>query len=401
MSFDHQLRTRIVSGNASIDRVGELANQLGAQRVLLVTDPGVSAAGHTDRVRKNLEAAGIAVAVYDQVRENPTDRDVEACHKAARQGQIDLFVGLGGGSSLDTAKGSNFVLTNGGQIADYRGKNNAAKPLLPMIAIPTTAGTGSEVQSFAIIAEEDTQQKMACGDVQATPAIAILDPTLTLTQPWPVAAATGVDAITHAVESFVTTIRTPLSMMYAREAFRLTITNFPRVLATKNDPAATGNAASGSTELKARGRMLLGASLAGLAIENSMLGAAHSAANPLTAHFKIVHGWAVGLMLPHVIRFNAEHIEAQRSYAELARDTHAAPSNATDPDAFAALVTKLESVFEDAGVPRNLAVCGVKANDVPHLAKEAAQHWTGQFNPRPITEEGFLSLYQAVLGKPD
>ena len=103
MIFDHQLRTRIVSGNASVDRVGELANQLGAQRVLLVTDPGVSAAGHTDRVRQNLEAADIAVAVYDQVRENPTDRDVEACHKAARRGQIDLFVGLGGGSSLDTA----------------------------------------------------------------------------------------------------------------------------------------------------------------------------------------------------------------------------------------------------------------------------------------------------------
>src|SRR5205809_2548601 len=290
-SFDYQPRTRIVFGLNSVERVGELARGLGAKVVLVVTDPGIVTAGHADRVEHILQSCGLGVLVFDEVHENPTTRDVDRCLEVAKSAGIDTIVGLGGGSSMDTAKGCNFLLTNGGRVQDYWGVGKAGRPMLPFIAIPTTAGTGSECQSAALIADEQTHQKMACLDSKAAARIAILDPVLTLSQPRWVTACTGIDAIAHVVETAVTKKRNALSLMYAHEGFKLTIPNLPRVF---KDPQ----------DLEARGRMQLGAAFAGLAIENSMLGAAHSAANPLTAHFGIVHGQAVGMMLPHVVRVN-------------------------------------------------------------------------------------------------
>jgi alcohol dehydrogenase len=162
--FDFSPRTRVVYGLNSIDRLGALARELGATRALLVTDAGIVAAGHAEHARRALDAVGVAVWVFDRVRENPTTRDVEACLEAARSVGIDTIIGLGGGSSMDTAKGCNFLLSNGGRMQDYWGVGKATRPMLPLIAVPTTAGTGSECQSFALIADEVTHQKMACGD---------------------------------------------------------------------------------------------------------------------------------------------------------------------------------------------------------------------------------------------
>ena len=304
-AFDYQPRTRVVFGVNSIERVGELAKTLAAKRVLLVTDRGIVAAGHAGRVRALLVAAGMHVTCFEQVQENPTTRCVERCVEVARGAAIDTIVGLGGGSSMDTAKGCNFILTNGGQMKDYWGVGRATRPMLPLLAIPTTGGTGSECQSFALITDEQTHQKMACGDPKAAARIALLDPALTVSQPARVTACSGIDALAHALETLVTKPRTPLSLIFSREAFRLIIAGLPRVLASP-------------TDLEARGWMLLGAAWAGTAIENSMLGAAHAAANPLTAHFGVVHGQAVGMMLPHVVRFNAREPAAARAYAEVA-----------------------------------------------------------------------------------
>src|SRR5690349_7218815 len=210
---------------------------------------------------------------------------------------------------MDTAKGCNFLLSNGGEMKDYWGVGKATRPMLPLIAIPTTAGTGSECQSAALIADEHTHQKMACLDPKAAARIAVLDPRLTVSQPPRVTACSGIDAIAHAVETAVTKARTPLSLVFSREAFRLTLAGLPRVLKSPGD-------------LEARGWMLLGAAWAGTAIENSMLGAAHSAANPLTAHYGTPHGQAVGLMLPHVVRFNAHDPTAAQAYAEMAHAAH-------------------------------------------------------------------------------
>src|SRR3989475_551638 len=292
-SFDYQPRTRIVFGLNSVERVGELARGLGAKVVLVVTDPGIVTAGHADRVEHILLSCGLGVLVFDEVHENPTTRDVDKCLAVAKAADIDTLVGLGGGSSMDTAKGCNFLLTNGGHVQDYNGVGKTSLPMLPFIAIPTTAGTGSECQSAALIADEQTHQKMACLDPRAAARIAILDPALTVSQPPLVTAHTGVDAVAHAVETAVTKRRNNLSVMFSHESFKLTVPSLPRVLSNPKD-------------IDARGRMLLGAAFAGTAIENSMLGAAHAAANPLTAHYGIVHGEAVGLLLPHVVRFHAQ-----------------------------------------------------------------------------------------------
>jgi alcohol dehydrogenase len=369
--FDHQPRTRIVFGNNMAERTGELARQIGVKKVLLVTDAGVVAAGHMERVRRSLQAARVKTILFDKVRENPSTRDVDACLCAARAAAIDGFVGLGGGSSLDTAKGCNFLLTNGGRMQEYWGVGKAARAMLPLMAIPTTAGTGSECQSFALIADETTHQKMACGDPKAAARIAILDPLLTLSQPPRVAACTGIDALSHALETAVTKPRNAISLAYSREAFRLCWSHFPRVLERPDD-------------LDARAGMLLGAALAGLAIENSMLGAAHAAANPLSAHFNIVHGQAIGLMLPHVLRFNGRNPAAARLYASL--DS----SNAEQ------LAEKLESLLDLAGMPRSLSQCGVKHSSIPVLAREAARQWTAGFNPRPVVAADFARLFEAA-----
>src|SRR5438128_5578422 len=175
------------------------------------------------------------VDVYDGVRENPTTQDVIRCVDAARRAEIDLLIGLGGGSSMDTAKGSNLLLTNGGEMKDYWGVGKATKPLLPLIAIPTTAGTGSECQSAALIMDEVTHHKMACLDPKISARVALLDPELTLSQPARVTACTGMDAISHAVETAVTRKRTDISGIFSREAFRLCFESFSRILANPAD----------------------------------------------------------------------------------------------------------------------------------------------------------------------
>lgn len=382
-AFDHKPRTRIVFGVDTVEQVGEIARELTLRKVLLVTDSGIVKAGHAERAAQILAKAGITVSIFDNVEENPTTRCVAECVEAARRDGIDGFVALGGGSSMDTAKGCNFILTNGGRMQDYWGIGKAARPMLPLIAIPTTAGTGSECQSFALIADEKTHEKMACGDPKAAARVAILDPRLTLSQPRRVTACTGIDAIAHVVETAVTRKRNAFSLMCAHEGFKLTVPNLPRVFASPDD-------------LEARGRMQLGAAFAGMAIENSMLGAAHSAANPLTAHFGIVHGQAVGMMLPHVVRFNGKDPAALKAYAELASAPEIACVSDGLEEALDALVTWLERLLDIAEMPRSLSQCGVPRAMVPTMAAEAAKQWTASFNPRVITDADFTQLYEAA-----
>jgi len=377
-SFEFQARTRVVAGAGRLTRVGKLSGDLGAKRVLLVTDAGIVAAGHAPRAKAALEAAGLQVAVFDQAKENPTTKCVDDCVAVARAAQIDTIIGLGGGSSMDTAKGCNFILTNGGRMQDYWGVGKATKPMLPFIAIPTTAGTGSEMQCAALIADEVTHQKMACLDPKCAAAAAILDPELTLSQPPRVTACTGIDAIAHAVETAVTTKRSELSQQLSQEAFKLCIHALPEVLANPR-------------HLDARAQMQLGAALAGAAIEASMLGAAHAAANPLTAHFGIAHGHAVGLMLPHVVRFNADDTAAAAIYSELAR---AAGLAAAGKNLVDALVGRLQELLPLAGLPGSLEACRVERAAIPMLAEDAARQWTAGFNPRPPSAADFVALYE-------
>ena len=373
--LDHTPGTRLVCGPGSASCLGEMVKELGGSRVLLVSDKGLARAGHVQRVEAILKNAGLATITFTDVNENPTTDDVNLCLAVANTFTPDLIIGLGGGSSIDTAKGCNFLYTNGGSMADYHGKDKASRPMLPFIAVPTTHGTGSETQSFALIADAKTHMKMACGDPKALPRIAVLDAELTLTLPKDVSAVTGIDAVSHAVESFVCNKRNDISTAYAKEAFRLAISNYDQTILSPDD-------------VEARGAMLLGAAYAGLAIENSMLGAAHSAANPLTAHKNITHGHAVGLMLPHVVRYNAQDAQTANLYEELAQ---AAGLTGVD-----ALIEKLTHLLSLAGLAINLKNMTVPRDLIPTLAGEAASQWTAGFNPRKIDAKGFVALYEAA-----
>lgn len=373
--FTHTPDTRVVFGSGEVQRVGVFARTLGAHRALVVTDRGIADAGHLDRVLQSLSAAGVEWAAFMDVVENPTTDTVDACVDAARRTQADLLIGLGGGSSMDTAKGCNFLLTNGGKMSDYQGTGRATKPMLPLIAIPTTAGTGSECQSYALISDAKTHAKMACGDKKAAARIAILDPDLTASVPFGVARVTGIDAIAHAVESAVSRKRTDISVAYSRAAFSLLANAFLRSL---RDPG----------DADARSAMLLGAALAGTAIENSMLGAAHSSANPLTAHFGVVHGQAVGMMLPHVVRLNLSQPDAFEEYACLAASVGVSAD--TFPDFLTGILT-------EAGLPLAPPAGTLTPVNIPQLAAEAAGQWTAQFNPALADATAFAALYEKIL----
>lgn len=394
--FDFDPRTRVVYGSGTIDRVGELSRELGGTRVLVVSDPGIAKAGHVDRTVLRLGEAGLSSVVFTDVQPNPTTADVDHGLAVARQHDIDFLVAVGGGSSMDCAKGINFLLTNGGTIRDYWGVGKATRPMLPLIAIPTTSGTGSEAQSFAIIADTQTHVKMACGDKKAACRVAILDPELTLSMPAGVTAATGIDAISHALESYVTTRRNPVSQLFARRAWRLLAQGFPVVTSQGMQVAATQKYAEEEI-LSARGAMLLGAHLAGAAIENSMLGATHALANPLTAHYGITHGEAVGLMLPHVIRFNAAVVG--RLYGALAADARICAAD--DPQAGDRLASLVSRMARMGGISTRLIDFRVERQMLPQLAEDAAKQWTGTFNPRPVDESSLLELYEAAFDPPD
>ena len=285
---------------------------------------------------------------------------------------------------MDTAKGCNFILTDGGRMADYWGVGKATRDMLPLIALPTTAGTGSECQSFALISEDNTHRKMACGDKKALPCITILDPKLTLSQPRMVTACTGIDALTHALESAVTTKRNDRSYRHSLTACKLIHENLPRVFERPDD-------------LEARGAVLLGASHAGAAIERSMLGAAHSMANPLTARRGTVHGVAVGLSLPVVMEFNAGHPGTKARYANLARQTGLVSSDSPDTDSVEALIARVRHLLSLANFPSSLSELGFQETDLSGLAEDASEQWTAGFNPRTIETVDFLKLYSSLF----
>ncbi len=385
--MDHSklhIETRLVFGENSVDQIADHVGQCGGTRVLIVTDQGVAGAGHADRAIKSIKKAGLASVLFDTVRENPTTIDADECLEVAKASNIDLFIGLGGGSSIDTARACNFLLTNGGRMQDYWGTGKATKPMLPMIAVPTTTGTGSEMQSYALIADAETHQKMACGDKKAAAKMAILDPTLSRTQPRDVIAHTGLDCIGHALETAVTTKRNDISMGFSREAARLAFAHFGRIM---DDPE----------DLNSQGQMLLAAAYAGIAIEHSMLGAAHAMANPLTADFDIAHGQAVGMMLPHVVQFNAECNKTSLEYANLAKECGIAPPAATTVEATEILLAMIRDMLKQSDMPISLRECDIPDDAIESLAKGANRQWTAQFNPRAVSEQDFRDIYQAAL----
>lgn len=350
-------------GRGSRAGAPEAMSRHRVSRPLLVTDAGVRASGWVEEIAATLRASGLQPEIFDAVSENPTTDDVDSGLAAARQHAADGFLAVGGGSAMDTAKGINFLLTNGGRMEDYEGKARARQAMLPSVGIPTTAGTGSEAQSFALISRAEDHRKMACGDPKARFRTVLLDPELLSTVPAAVAAAAGIDAVAHAVESHVSRAANATSRSYSGAAWSL----LRGALGAYLKAPADGGAAA---------RMMLGAHLAGAAIECSMLGAAHACANPLTAAHGITHGIAVGVMLPHVMRFNGgDRVDL---YDDLDVD-------ASD---------RVAELLAVAGIAPRLRQHGVTEAELPRLATQASKQWTAGFNPRPVGEAELLEIYR-------
>jgi alcohol dehydrogenase len=365
--FDFRPRTRILFGPGEFARLGEVARELGGTRCLLVADQGLVGAGYAQEAVRSLKARRMDVFAFHDFTSNPTVAMVEEGARYAAPHNVNLVVGLGGGSSLDCAKAINLLLTNGGSIRDYWGYGKASQPLHPMVAVTTTAGSGSEAQSYASIIDAETKTRMTCGDARIVYSTAILDPRLTLTQPPAVAAASGFDAIAHSLETLISTRRNAVSECFSREAWRLLGANFERVLKEPED-------------VNARSAMLVGAHFAGLAAENAMLGAAHACAEPLTGRYGLAHGAALALMLPPVLEWSVE-----TSDSPLLREV-------ADLD----LPARLRHLAQRAELPGSLRDAEVPEGALPRLAEEAAAQWTGKFSPRKFDADAALEIYRAA-----
>ncbi len=373
-NFQHTPDTRVHFGLGVVAEAGRHAREMGSRHVLVVTDPGLARGGHLRTVLTSLQEAGVEFSVFEDVVPNPTLDTVEHCLSLSQAFGVDGFVALGGGSSLDTAKATNFLYTNGGPLSAYCDPEagRVKEALLPWLAIPTTAGTGSECLAFAFIHDPAGGRVLACGDRQAAARQVLLDPQLTLTQPRRVAVLAALGALALALESAVCPSRTEVSVASATAAFRLLAAGLPRVLA---DPQS----------LEARGLVQVGAALAGAAEAPALPGAAHAAATLLTARFGLAHGLALALMMPHVLRHNLSAPAAAETYRTLL------PGE--DPAAW------FSGLVRSAGVPMTLEEGGVplaERGSLPALAAAAAGVEHG--NPAPVDEAAFAAWYRAVWG---
>ena len=353
--FDFRPHTRVLFGPGEFARLGEAAREHNATRCLLLADQAMLDAGYAQEAIRSLKARRMDVFAFHEFQSQPTVEMVEAACAYAAPQNVNLLVGLGGGGALDFTKAVNVVLSNGGSLRDYRGYGNVPKPLLPMLAVPTSAGAGSEMQTTAAIA--DRAAKLTCGDPKIFFRTAILDSNLTLTQSRELTAADGFQAIAQAVETLISTRRTSISECFSREAWRLLDANFERVLAEPKD-------------VDARGAMLLGAHFAGMAVEYAALGPAHACAQPLVDTYKLTNGVAVALVLRRALEWMGEPAERIRRVGFLA---------------------------EAAEFPGSLSDASIPEHALPRLAEDAAAQWTGRFSSRPFDAQAALEIYRAAF----
>lgn len=378
-----------------IDSVGFEFAKDGAKRPLVVTDPGIRETGLVDKVEAGLRDGGLEVAgVFDQVPQDSGTDVVESCAGAAAEVGADSLVAVGGGSVMDTAKVANAIYVHGGTVLDYEGIytlpreegiEGAPLPLKPLACIPTTAGTGSEVSFGAVIRDPEQNAKLSLGDFPFFPRLAILDPESTRTLPPAIAAATGMDAVTHAIEGYTSTEWTPHGQAFSIGALRLIRDNL--AIAVENP----------SNE-DARGNMLVAASMAIVpgAAANVALGATHSMSHPAGARYGVPHGVGNAINLPHVIRFNAADDATAERYRDLAEllGTDAGGSGAEVGESLAGWITELTKRL---GLPQRLSEVGVPETGVPELVDGAMGDGCTLVNPRELTEEDFQQLYEAAL----
>ncbi|BFO04439.1 L-threonine dehydrogenase [Pseudomonas guariconensis] len=354
----------------------------GLRKALIVTDPGLVKAGVAERIAGMLAMRDIDSVVFDGAKPNPSIANVEAGLALLRQARCDCVVSLGGGSPHDCAKGIALCATNGGHISDYEGVDRSSKPQLPLIAINTTAGTASEMTRFCIITDEARHVKMAIVDRNVTPILSVNDPALMVGMPQSLTAATGMDALTHAIEAYVSTAATPITDACALKAITLISDNLRQAVADGGD-------------LKARENMAYAQFLAGMAFNNASLGYVHAMAHQLGGFYDLPHGVCNAVLLPHVQRFNAQVSAARLCDVAKAMGVKVCALDAEQ--GAGAAISAIEHLAAAIGIPAGLAELGAKVEDVPLLAANALKDACGLTNPRPASQAQIEAIFKAAF----
>lgn len=381
-AFNFKLPTEIEFGPGALKLLPEKIRSYTGGKVMLVTDPGVAATGILQKITNLLEAAGISFVVFDKVEPDPSTDTIGKIANIANSEQVELLVAIGGGSSIDASKGTGILLTNGGKLQDYAGVGKVKKRGIPLIAIPTTAGTGSEVTIFAVLSDVVNDLKFTVTSPLQAPVLALLDPELTLSLPPSLTAATGMDAMTHAVEAYTSLISQPISDVLALEAIRLIYRYLPE-------------ATNAGSSILARTEMLKAQLLAGVAFSNAFLGLSHAIASPLGGHYHIPHGVANAIMLPYVMKYN--YAAAPEKYAQMAQAMGLAlDGKDIYEDAYKA-VTAIEKLVALCGLPTKLKHAGATEDKLDAVAKDALLSTMLKFNCRTATEKQIRQIVQEAF----
>ncbi len=371
----------VIYGIGSLSQIGNCCRRMGGERIFLVTDPGLIAAGWIDASINYLSEEDLQYVVYDNVVTNPRDFQVEQGAELYRRKNCDVIAAVGGGSPIDTAKGIGILTSNHGRIHEYEGANLVTQPIPPLVCAPSTAGTGADVSQFAVIANKRTREKMTILSRAITPDITLVDPQLLTTKPAELVAATGMDTLTHAIEAFVSSLSWPMTDPHAIHAIELVREHLANATQTKDIEALEG--------------MSIACLEAGMAFSNAILGAVHALAHPLGGLFDIHHGLANSLLLPVVIRENLEHVPAK--FAKIARALGAETRTRSIDDVAQEVPHQVEQLIGELELPTRLSQVGVDGADIPRLAQMAEADICMLTNPHCYRQSEIEAMYSEVL----
>lgn len=371
----------IIYGRGALTQVGESARRLGITRPLVVSDPGVVQAGWTERALPFLRECRLACELFTDVTSNPKDHEVERGLAAYLAAECDGLVAVGGGSVMDTAKGIALLASNGGRIHDYEGLDRVTRPLPPMVMVPTTAGTGSQVTQFAVITDTVRRVKMVLVSRSLTPDIALVDPETLTTKDPELTAHTGVDALTHGIEAYTSVAATPLTDSHALNAIRLVAQHLRSSVARSSD-------------MEAKSGMAMAALMAGLAFSNAILGAVHALSHPLGGFLDLPHGEACAILLPHVMEFNL--LACVDRYAEVAGAMGEPVEGLSRREAAVRAIRAVRQLMDDLGIVKGLSELGVPETEIPALAVLATRDVCLTTNPRDAGPAELEAIYRAA-----
>lgn len=381
MSVNFFVQSNIRFGRGVSEELPKIIQGYGMKNVMVVYDQGVKAAGISEKVMEQVKKAGVKVTVFDKVIPNPTNEIVEEAAVIAKNAKVDGFVAVGGGSSIDLAKAINVLMTNTGSIGQYGGIGMVKNPVLPLIAIPTTAGTSSEITNVSALIDTEKVIKYVVIDNKITPSDVIADPEFTATMPASVTAATGMDAITHAVESYISNMATPFTEYNSLKGLQIIYKNLPTAVKDGND-------------MDAREQMMIGCIITGFGFSNANLGLVHAIAHTLSAHFKLAHGMANATVLPYVMEFNAE--SCPEKMVELAKAIGLPISGDVDKDKYL-LSKELLKLTKELGI-KTLSEQGIKEKDLDMLAGDVLHEPVLNFNPRKnVTKENVMAILRKAF----